>query len=184
MALWVHRLEMQRRVAPLRRRDVVRLGRLPYPAAEGPAPPVIPLVEQPGAHACAVMARAALRTKLADFRIGGVASRSLERVLERCRAQGVEVLLVGVPAPGPCREGHGAAVMEAYRAYLAGLRARFGCAFVDLRAGVPDNGFVDATHLSVPGAIWFSRLLTREVLLPWCRLHQGDYVDRSWSRLP
>jgi hypothetical protein len=70
--------------------------------------------------------------------------------------------------------------MKVYQEYLAGLRARFGCAFVDLRERVPDEGFGDATHVSPAGAVWFSTLLVQEVLLPWWRQHHGeDYVEQG-----
>ena len=70
------------------------------------------------------LTREHLHPKLRDYAIDGICARSLERVLERCRQRGLEVLLVGVPAPGPCREGYSPAIEKVYRAYLAGLRSR------------------------------------------------------------
>ena len=185
LPLWVHRLEMQRHVAPLRRRGAAALHhRLPYPAADWPVLAVPPLVRPPGTGPLMDLTREHLRYKLRDYAINGICSRSLERVLERCRQCGLEVLLVGVPAPGPCREGYSPAVEAVYRAYLAGLRSRFGCAFIDLRASVPDEGFGDATHLTFEGAALFSNRLVREALLPWWRPRTARGVSETLRAFP
>lgn len=124
----------------------------------------------PSAEATFKGVRAA-RKRLADFRIGGSASESLERLIQRCRGGGIQVILVGVPVSTPHRDLYTPEIDAVYRNYLRRLTETYECQFVDYRDRVPDSGFRDNHHVVPSGAVLFSRQLAGEVLAPaWSRV--------------
>ncbi len=135
------------------------------PAAE-PAPPP-PLGLTP-----AVPAVALVSDWLRDYQLGPVVTTALERLLARCRAERIDVLLVGVPVMAGHRAQYKPEIDAVYLGYVHSLIARYGCRFVDFRDRVPDYGFRDALHTNDTGSVYFSHLLGREVLIPlWRELH-------------
>src|SRR5262245_3202322 len=131
-----------------------------------PTPPNIPLtvsLEDTGD----------LHRWIRDFRPGGPQTAALERLLERCRADGVAVVLVGVPVSTKHRVFYTPSVVTAYREYILNVTQDYGCKFVDLSERVPDCCFGDHHHISQQGREFVSRLLAWEVVLPaWRELHQ------------
>jgi hypothetical protein len=117
--------------------------------------------------------RAAVRTVgdiprwLRNYRIAGLSPAALERLLRRCRAEGVGVVLLAPPASSAHRAQYTPAIESAFQDYLKGIGQQFGCAFIDARNWVPDELFVDCHHLdSETGSPYFTRLLTHRVLVP------------------
>jgi hypothetical protein len=106
---------------------------------------------------------------LRNYRLAGLTSQALERVLARCRAERIAVLLVAPPVSGPHRSFYSAGVEEAFQRYIAALTRTYGCRFADYRNRVPDTCFFDHHHLGAQGSDYFSRLLAREVLIPTWR---------------
>jgi len=106
---------------------------------------------------------------LRDYRLSPVVTGALERLLERCRAERIEVLLVGAPVMAAHRALYDPAIEATYRAYVGGLIERYGCRFVECRDHVPDEGFGDPMHVSGAGAEFFTRRLARETLVPLWR---------------
>jgi hypothetical protein len=108
-----------------------------------------------------------------NYRLGGTAPRALERLLDRCRDEGIAVLLAAPPLSRPHRMLYSPAIEGAFQAYLQALSKKYGCRFVDYRARVPDQCFTDHHHMNAVGGAYFSRLLAREVLIPeWRELHR------------
>jgi hypothetical protein len=104
------------------------------------------------------------RRMLADYQTGGNAGAALERVLQRCAARGIQVVLVGAPVTSWYRSTYTPEINAAYHACVTELCRAHGCDFFDYGARVPDYLFVDVHHLSAEGAVYFSRLLARELL--------------------
>ncbi len=107
-----------------------------------------------------------LKDWLNDYEVDGVMPRALERVLARCRGEGIAVLLLAPPLCGPHRALYTPAVEEAFQSYLTSLTRDYSCDFADCRALIPDGYFRNHDHLDEEGAIYFSGLLAEDVLLP------------------
>jgi hypothetical protein len=103
---------------------------------------------------------------LRDYAPGGNAAAALERLLERCRALGIEVLLVAVPVAGAHRDLYEPAIESSYQSYVKEMRQRFGCDFRDCRTQIPDDHFLDNHHADDEGAERFSAWFASEVLTP------------------
>jgi hypothetical protein len=111
---------------------------------------------------------------LRQFRIPGSKADALERVLARCRDQRIDVLLIETPVSLGHRQSYSPEINAQFRAYIDRLTKNYGCRFVDYRDRVPDNLFVDNHHLGPEGGLYFSRLLTHEVLAPyWLKRVEG-----------
>jgi hypothetical protein len=118
------------------------------------------------------LAAGAIAGWLRDYELSPIVTAALERLLGGCRAEGIDVLLVGVPAREALRALYTPAVNATYLGYMRSLTVGDGCRFVDFRDRVPEHGFSDSLHLTDDGAAHFSRLLAREVLIPlWRELH-------------
>jgi hypothetical protein len=108
-----------------------------------------------------------VRQWLRDYRIGGPTPAALERILNRCRAEGIHVILLGIPACSFHRAEITPGVDAAYTGYINQLAAEYGCRFVDCRDWVPDLMFGDTLHLrTATGGVQFTRRFTSEVLGP------------------
>jgi hypothetical protein len=121
---------------------------------------------------CRSSAFGVVRRWLRHYRISGGNAEALERMLRLCRQKQIEVILLGVPVTTPHREVYTSEINAVYLAYLDCLCQTHGCRFVDYRARVPDSLFVDTHHLGPKGGLFFSRLLTYEVLAPFWRAQQ------------
>jgi hypothetical protein len=116
---------------------------------------------------------AKLRLWLDDYRVGGLAARSLTRLVERCRQQGSTVVLVMPPVASEQRTLYTPAIQTAFRSYLDQLVRATGCQLVNGSAELPDEVFLDNHHVQRPrGALVFSRWLARQVLVPAWRSRQ------------
>ena len=111
----------------------------------------------------------ATRSRLRKFQIGGIAARALERLIERYKALGITTILLGVSISSPARTEYVSKIDTAFLAYMQKLRAMHGVYYVDYRDRVPDELFRSAYYTTPQGAMYVSRLLTREVLAPLWR---------------
>lgn len=115
-------------------------------------------------------AKEVVRRWLHDYRIGGPAPAALERMLGRCRAEGIRVILLGIPLCSFHRDEMTPDIYATYSEYINGLVAEYGCRFVNCRDWVPDLMFGDTLHVrSETGGMLFTDRFTREVLLPEIR---------------
>jgi hypothetical protein len=126
-------------------------------AAADPIPPDLPARWEPSLE---------LIRWLNNYQVGGVMPQALERLLGRCRAHGIAVVLIGAPVSTVHRNAYTPQITAAYRSYLRALERSYGCHFYDYQDRVPDGFFVDHHHVSPRGGEFFSRLLAREVLIP------------------
>lgn len=106
-----------------------------------------------------------VRRWLDPFEVAGVSPAALERVLARGRAEGIGVVLLGIPACSAHREAITPAIDAEYLGYLDRVCREYGCRFVDARDWVPDVQFLDTLHVGSGGARAFTDRVAREVLL-------------------
>jgi hypothetical protein len=130
-------------------------------------PPLSP-AEAEGRRAMAANAGPRFR----DYRPGGTTAAALERLLQRCRRHGIDVVLIGAPGDSSFLRQYTPERDASYRAYIGRLTGTYGCRFIDYRDAVPDQLFGDLYHLNGEGAHYMTRRLTREVLSPWLRRRQ------------
>src|SRR5262249_16382343 len=99
-------------------------------------------------------------------KIGGKSGAALERILDRCGRKGTRVILIG-PALSRAHRESLAPVQEAYLGYIRDLQSRYGVAFVDCSALLPDSLMKDHHHLKVPeGVMAFTHCLSHDLLPP------------------
>jgi hypothetical protein len=111
---------------------------------------------------------------LRGYRVGGCVSRALERLLERCRAEAIPVCLVMPPVAADHRRLYTPEIERPFRAYVAGLRARYGVRVIDGRDRLPDAQMLDNHHATLAGARAFSAVLAADVLPgPLTASHEG-----------
>jgi hypothetical protein len=176
--VYYHREELWHVTAEEWQRLTGRTESKPAPASAeivadaGPAwdkllrPPGTPLLSET-AELSRVGAFDVIRRWLRHYRIQGGNVKALERVLRLCRKEGIQVVMIGIPVTQPHRDAYTPEINREYLSFLEGLTRTYGFRFVDYRARVPDNLFVDTHHLSPEGGLYFSRVLTYEVLAPF-----------------
>jgi len=107
-----------------------------------------------------------IRKWLRNYEISGLAAESLDRLLQRCRAHGIEVILIGPPVAGVHRAVYTDDIESAFQAYMKGLSERHHVRYLDYRDRLTDDRFIDNHHTNPKGALEFSRLLARDVVRP------------------
>jgi hypothetical protein len=103
---------------------------------------------------------------LRDFRVGGTSAAALDRLLQRCVAEGIEMILLAPPVTAAHRAAYTPAIDAEFHAYIRQVAARYHCRFVNCRERVPEGLFLDNHHLLPEGGQYFSELVAREVLVP------------------
>jgi hypothetical protein len=167
-----HRSQLLARYAPFLNRPVKRLfgdwsdpalragegfGWLPVPV-ERPGPELFRLIiARAGEHT---------RTLLADFRISPVGDGALRELLQACSDHGIRPALVLVPEHSSLRACYPPEVVARVKAYLTDLSRERQVAVIDTRAWVPDDDFLDMTHVLPRAAAPYTERLGREVLRP------------------
>ncbi len=132
-----------------------------------------PSLDSPAARATAMQKdRRMVAGWLSRYDLGGYAVACLEDLLQTSRQHGIEVILLGVPVSSDYRSLVPPEIETVFRTTIDGICRKYGCRFVDYRARIPDELFVDIHHLKEEGAVQFSELLGREVLAPaWAELN-------------
>jgi hypothetical protein len=109
---------------------------------------------------------------LRSYRPGGNAAAALNRLLTLCRMHGIEPILLTVPLSSAHRQCYTSDIDRAFQAHIAAVTQEFSCRYVDCRAALPDDCFVDHHHATPDGGRLFSRKFALEVLAPmW---HEGE----------
>jgi hypothetical protein len=88
-----------------------------------------------------------LRPSFRDYRPGGATARALERVLARCRREGIEVMLIAPPLRSDHRRLYSEQVEATFRTYVE----RLGLPFWDGRKVLADERFLDNQHADAEG---------------------------------
>lgn len=120
-----------------------------------------------------------IRTLLRHYAVGGTSAAALDRTLDRCRENGIHVLLVRPPLSRWHRELYTPEIETAFLAHIHHLTATYGCTFADYASRVRDDWFIDNHHLKPEGGRAFSELLAREVLGP--QVQEGRPIRISSS---
>jgi hypothetical protein len=107
-----------------------------------------------------------IRALLRHYAVGGSSVAALDRTLERCRENGIHVILLWPPVSSWQRELYTPEMESAFLAHVQHLQAADGCTFVNFSSRVRDELFLDNHHLTAEGGRVFSELLVREVLAP------------------
>jgi hypothetical protein len=115
-----------------------------------------------------------LRKWLRPYRAGGAPVQALERLLRRCRAEDIAVVLVGIPLHGDHRGEYTPEIEAEFRATMTRLVREFGCTFADYRDCLKDGAFFDNAHVYPTGGSTFSRRLAGEVLAPLASSFSSD----------
>jgi hypothetical protein len=114
-------------------------------------------------------AQSEYRDILAKFKLGEGPVRALRELLDRCRSERIQVLLILMPEGTGIRSLYPREVVADLNRFLGGLAREYGCGICDARTWLPDDAFYDGHHLLRPGAAAFTERLTREAIEPALR---------------
>lgn len=120
-----------------------------------------------------------LRKWLRRYRAGGSAVAALERLLRRCRAEGIAVVLVAIPLHSDHRREYTPAIEAEFRAAMTRLEREHGCTFADHRTRLEDRAFFDNAHVYPKGGTEFSTRLAEEVLVPLLKVAPLTFTPPS-----
>jgi hypothetical protein len=107
-----------------------------------------------------------VRKWLTPYVMTGSGMAALERVLERCRRDGVSVILATYPTCTIHRDEYTPVINSQFIGYMDHLCAEYGCRFVDGREWVPDALFRDLLHVIPDGGKMYTRRFAGEALIP------------------
>jgi uncharacterized protein DUF1574 len=124
------------------------------------------------------------KAELAGYAIDADAVALLERLLERCEAEGIQALVWTPPFCSLRRECYTAEVNAAFQAAIEHLQERYGFDYYDARACLRDDQMRDTHHASLEGAEYFSRHFCQTALAPaWARLAGNSVLATPASRV-
>jgi hypothetical protein len=118
---------------------------------------------------CTEEVRAQYYPGLQNFQISDVADQSLRELIELCRLEKIELVLVLTPESSEFRGWYPQSTEQMVQGYCEELRRRCAVSVIDARAWLPDEDFLDSHHALPHGAEIFTLRLGREVLEPLIR---------------
>jgi hypothetical protein len=101
-----------------------------------------------------------------DWRAGPWTHAALADTFDLCREHNITVALVLMPEGSAFRALPSAESNARLSAYIAELKARFGCSVIDARDWFADDAFLDGHHLLRPSAERFTTRLIAEGIDP------------------
>jgi len=104
--------------------------------------------------------------RMRGYQVSDRALGLLERVVERCRAAGIECVVVVPPISSTHRELLAGHIEDTFHAALARVQAEDPFPFADFSDRLADDGFHDSTHGNRSGGTRFSILVADEVIAP------------------
>jgi hypothetical protein len=110
--------------------------------------------------------RLAFASPLEAFDIRETADHALHELLTLCRDEGLRVALLLMPESTAFQSWYPPAARERLEGYLAQLSRDFAVPIWDTRNWIGDEGFIDGNHLSIGGAVQFTELFHRRILVP------------------
>lgn len=99
---------------------------------------------------------------LESFDVAQGPYRHLLQIIERCRQQGIEVVLIVMPESQEFREGGGQEIIQKREAFIEQIRTEAKAPLIDARNWCDDEDFYDGHHLNVQGAARFTARLAQE----------------------
>lgn len=104
---------------------------------------------------------------LADFEVTDLPRRAIAGMLELCRREQIDAVVLLMPEGKLFRQRYAAGALTRLDAYLQELRGAFGVRVFDCRRWCDDIQFCDGQHLLPEGAEAFTARLQDELLAPW-----------------
>jgi hypothetical protein len=118
------------------------------------------------------------RRWLKTYSTRGFNKDALIHLLERCREEHIKTILLSAPVTGSHRDTYKPVVESQFRDCMAELQQHYGLGWVDARDWIADGLFVDNHHLSPAGAVYYSRLITRRMLVPLFAIPSDQHVSQ------
>lgn len=109
-------------------------------------------------------AKSCFGARMWNLSISRISERTMNEVLELCRREGIQVVLLLTPEGSEFQSWYSAESRRVLDDYCAGLRQRHGVEITDARNWLADDDFVDSHHCHLRGAEKFTTLLYERVL--------------------
>jgi hypothetical protein len=106
------------------------------------------------------------RPTLEKLRVTPLVDWTYRKILEECRGRGIKLAFVVLPEHSALRGWYTPHTHAVFNGYLLRLQKEHGTPVIDTRDWVPDEQFVDFSHVQDSGAHTFSTRFGREVLRP------------------
>lgn len=111
-------------------------------------------------------ARTGYAPRLQEFTIKESAIRAHCELVEMCRQDGVQVVLLLTPEGSEFRSWYPPEALQQIDAWCAAMRNAYGVPVVDARTWLPDSDFMDSHHVLNRGANTFTKRLEQELFIP------------------
>lgn len=121
--------------------------------------------------------RQSLLPALTDFEVTDVTDRAMRRLLDLCRARGIDASLYLMPEGSEFRSWYPAESRTKVDDYLAKLARKYDCAIYDATHWAADEELIDSHHLLPHGAEVVSRRFSEQVADPVC----AQIIDQKRS---
>jgi hypothetical protein len=123
-------------------------------------------VEPEKIHRLTEHARAGYYPALQRFHIKDRSARAVRDLLDLCRREQIQVVMLLAPEATEFRRWYAASAPTEIDHFLAELRQEYDVPVIDARDWLPDDRFIDTHHVILRGADEFTLRLGREVLQP------------------
>lgn len=143
---------------------VVRL-----PAAELDAlaaAPDTPLANETERQQRALNTARAYEGWMGDYQVAGPIPATLQQFLARCRADGIDVVLLAPPATAAVRQIYTPEREARFQAFIRDVTSPLAIPFIDYRTRLDDRFFDDGVHLSSSGGARLAEIMAAEVIAP------------------
>jgi hypothetical protein len=118
--------------------------------------------------------RASYLDDLQHFHIDPVPDRAMRDFLELARKEGIECALLVTPESSDYRSWYGPGALDTFKSYCAAIGEEYRLPVIDASLWIPDDQFIDGSHLLRAGADAFTERLGREVLRPLVEGRLGE----------
>jgi hypothetical protein len=103
---------------------------------------------------------------LQDFHVRDLSDRAMHELLELCRRERIQVVLLLTPEGSEFQSWYSPEARRTLEEYCTALSRQYGVPLIDGRNWLTDDNFVDSHHVCVEGAQRFTQRLGSEVLQP------------------
>lgn len=142
-------------------------SRLPTPElAALVTPPDTPSADEAGRQQRALNTAASYEGWMTDYQVTGPIPEMLQQFIARCRAAGIDVVLLAPPATSAVRHIYTPERESRFQVFVQDVSLRLEVPFIDYRARLDDQLFDDGVHLSRRGGVRLAEMLAAEVVAP------------------